>query len=154
MDMVLSGQEQRAIKDTPGYSPRVLFSAEVTGAGHSAGYYTLLRAFREAGMEVVDGGFQTSRTIAHIARDEDVDVVAFRIMDGDPVILVEQLLSVLEEVGRSDIALVVGGIVTPTAAVRLRELGVTGVFGPGTPLTTIISHIRNLRFPYPRSPGG
>lgn len=133
---------------------RVLFCAEVIGAGHSAGYYTLLRGLRDAGMEVVAGGFQTPEVIAHAARDEDVDVVAFRIMDGEPEILVEHLLAALEQFGLSDIALVVGGIVGPAAAAKLRRLGVTGVFGPGTPLAEIVSHIRSVGASAGRDPVG
>jgi methylmalonyl-CoA mutase C-terminal domain/subunit len=123
---------------------RVLLSAEVTGAGHSAGYYTLLRGLRDAGIEVVAGGFQTPRAIARVARDEDVDVVAFRVMDGDPVILVGELLAALEEVGLGDVAVVVGGIVTAAEATTLRAWGVTGVFGPGTPLAEIVRHVREV----------
>ena len=50
--------------------------------------------------------------------------------------LLPTLISELEKLGRSDILVVAGGVIPPHDYESLYEMGVVGVFGPGTPITS------------------
>jgi methylmalonyl-CoA mutase C-terminal domain/subunit len=49
---------------------------------------------------------------------------------------------ILKEKGGVDILVVGGGIIPESDRNELEKQGVTGNFGPGTPLPVIINHIR------------
>ena len=50
---------------------------------------------------------------------------------------------VAEEQGIDDILLIGGGVIPEKDKKLLEKEGITGNFGPGTPLTTIINHINS-----------
>ena len=116
---------------------RVLFSADETG--HSMGYHTIATSLRDVGMEVILGGTQIPREIAHTAIDEDVDIIAYRIMGAHPPTLVSRLVRVLKEQGADDIPVVVGGAILPKQVEQLREMGVLGIFPIGCSLESVVS---------------
>ncbi|MBO8141258.1 MAG: cobalamin B12-binding domain-containing protein [Firmicutes bacterium] len=111
--------------------------------GHDRGAKVIARALRDAGMEVVYTGLrQTPEQIVNAAVEEDVDVVGLSILSGAHNTLVPQVLEGLKAQGAADIAVVVGGIIPDEDARHLKELGVAGVFGPGSSLAEIVSFIR------------
>jgi len=114
--------------------------------GHDRGAKVLARALRDAGMEVIYTGlFQTPESIARAAMDEDVDVVGLSILSGAHNQLVPEVLRELRAAGKGDVLVLVGGIIPQGDAAFLKELGVAEVFGPGTPLSTIVTYIeRNV----------
>jgi len=115
----------------------VLLSADETG--HSMGYHTIATALRDAGIEVILGGTQIPREIAHTAIQEDVDVIAYRIMGAHPPTLVSRLVKVLKEQGADNIPIVVGGAILPKQEEQLREMGVLRIFPLGCSLESVIS---------------
>ena len=109
--------------------------------GHDRGALVLCRAFRDAGMEVIYSGlFATPDRISQIAEDEDVDAIALSLLNGAHNTLFPRVVKALQKKGIKDV-LVVGGGVIPEEDRGLVKAGVSGVFGPGTPLTSIIEHI-------------
>jgi methylmalonyl-CoA mutase C-terminal domain/subunit len=52
-----------------------------------------------------------------------------------------RLMELLREKGLDDVLVVVGGIIPDVDIPRLREIGVKGVFLPGTPMQEIIDFI-------------
>lgn len=116
---------------------KVLFSADETG--HSMGYHTIATALRDAGIEVILGGTQIPRQIAHTAIQEDVDVIAYRIMGAHPPTLVSRLIKLLKEQGADNIPVVVGGAILPKQEEQLTEMGVLGIFPVGCSLESVIS---------------
>jgi methylmalonyl-CoA mutase C-terminal domain/subunit len=55
-------------------------------------------------------------------------------------------MRLLEEKGLRDVLVVVGGIIPDVDVPRLKEIGVQGVFLPGTPMQEIVDFIRtNVR---------
>jgi methylmalonyl-CoA mutase len=58
--------------------------------------------------------------------------------------LVPALIEGLKEQGRSDILVVVGGVIPPSDHEVLYQHGAVGVFGPGTPITTSAKNILEL----------
>ncbi len=111
--------------------------------GHDRGALVICRAFRDAGMEVIYSGlFCTPEQIANMAIDEDVDVVAMSLLNGAHLTLFPKVARLLKEKGGGDILVVGGGIIPESDRKELEKQGVTGNFGPGTPLPVIINHIR------------
>lgn len=110
--------------------------------GHDRGALVLCRAFRDAGMEVIYSGlFCTPEQVAKMAIDEDVDAVAMSLLNGAHTTLFPKVARMLNEKGASDILLVGGGIIPERDKPLLEKEGITGNFGPGTPLQEIIDHI-------------
>ena len=99
-------------------------------------------AFRDAGMEVIyTGRYQSPEAVAKIAVDEAVDVLALTDHTGSMRYIAEAVTKELKKYGADDIHLVAGGLIPKKDIPILEKMGVTGNFGPGTPLETIINHI-------------
>jgi methylmalonyl-CoA mutase, C-terminal domain len=115
--------------------------------GHDRGALVICRALRDAGFEVIYSGlFCTPEQVAKIAVDEDVDVVAMSLLNGAHLTIFPKVAKLLKERGVEDILIVGGGIIPEHDKRILEEQGITGNFGPGTPLSTIIDHInKNIR---------
>lgn len=110
--------------------------------GHDRGALVLCRAFRDAGMEVIYSGlFATPDRIAQIAEDEDVDVIALSLLNGAHNTLFPRVVKAIRKKGIKDVLVVGGGVIPEEDKKGLEKAGITGVFGPGTPLPTIIKHI-------------
>src|SRR6266849_4250913 len=113
--------------------------------GHDRGALVLCRAFRDAGMEVIYTGFlATPEQVAQMAVDEDVDVVAMSLLNGAHMTAFPKVAKLLREKGGDDILLVGGGIIPEDDKPRLEKLGITGNYGPGTTLKTIIEHVERI----------
>jgi methylmalonyl-CoA mutase C-terminal domain/subunit len=111
--------------------------------GHDRGAKVVARALRDAGMEVIYTGIrQTPEMIAEAALQEDVEVVGLSILSGAHMVLVPRVQEALRERGVDDVLIVVGGIIPPAEGESLKQSGVAGVFGPGTPMQDIVDFIR------------
>ena len=112
---------------------------------HERGALTLLTSLRDEGMEVIyTGRYQTPAGVAHAAASEDVDIIALSDHTGSLPIIAESVLAELKKLGAEDIKLIAGGLLTPRDVKDLEKLGVTGNYGPGTPLEVIVDHIRGI----------
>jgi methylmalonyl-CoA mutase C-terminal domain/subunit len=100
-------------------------------------------------MEVIYSGlFCTPERVANTAIDEDVDAVAMSLLNGAHLVLFPKVARLLRERGAGDILLVGGGIIPAGDKEALEKEGITGNFGPGTPLSAIIQHItQNIKKP-------
>jgi len=112
---------------------------------HERGPYTLMTAFRDAGMEVIyTGRYQSSEAIAKTAVVEDVDIIALSDHTGSMPIIAEDVLEAMEKLGAVGIRVMAGGLITPQDVIDLEAMGVSGNFGPGTPLDIIMQHTEGL----------
>jgi methylmalonyl-CoA mutase C-terminal domain/subunit len=110
--------------------------------GHDRGAKVIARALRDAGMEVIYTGLrQTPEQIVTAALQEDADVIGLSILSGAHNHIAPRLMELLKENGLDDVLVVMGGIIPDVDVPRLHELGVKGVFPPGTPLQDIIGFI-------------
>jgi len=110
--------------------------------GHDRGALILCRAFRDAGMEVIYSGlFATPDRVARIAEDEDVDAIALSLLNGAHNTLFSRVMKSLKKKGIKDVLVIGGGVIPEEDKKGLQKAGINGVFGPGTPLQTIIEHI-------------
>ena len=92
-------------------------------------------------MEVIyTGRYQTSDMIVNAAIAEDVDVACLSSLAWSQEKYYIEVANMLKEKG-SDICVVGGGIISKKAMPKLREAGVSGLYGPGTPNEEIIDHI-------------
>ncbi len=112
--------------------------------GHDRGAKVVARALRDAGMEVIYTGLrQTPEMVAESALQEDVDVVGLSILSGAHMALVPRVLELLKLNGQENVRVFIGGIVPDEDAPQLRQLGVSGIYGPGTMTDEIIADIRS-----------
>jgi len=111
--------------------------------GHDRGAKVIARALRDAGMEVIYTGIrQTPEMIAEAALHEDVDVVGMSILSGAHMALFPRVMELLHENDMDDVLVVAGGIIPDEDVAVLNEMGIKGVFGPGTPTNEIVGFIR------------
>jgi len=112
--------------------------------GHDRGAKVIARALRDAGMEVIYTGLrQTPEMIAEAALQEDVDAVGLSILSGAHMALVPRVIDLLRKNGQDKVRVFLGGIIPDEDASKLQEMGVAGIYGPGSPTQKIIEDIRN-----------
>jgi len=112
--------------------------------GHDRGAKIIARALRDSGYEVIYTGIrQTPEMIAEAALQEDVDVVGLSILSGAHMALAPRVIERLKETGMGDVVVLVGGIIPDEDIETLKQMGVTGVFGPGTLTHEIVETIES-----------
>jgi methylmalonyl-CoA mutase C-terminal domain/subunit len=110
--------------------------------GHDRGAKVIARALRDAGMEVIYTGLrQTPEQIVSAALQEDADVIGLSILSGAHNHIAPRLMQLLSQKGLDDVLVVIGGIIPDVDIPKLKEIGVKGVFLPGTPMQEIIDFI-------------
>ncbi len=115
-----------------GRRPRILV-AKMGQDGHDRGQKVIATAFADLGFDVDLGPlFQTPEETARQAIESDVHLVGVSSQAGGHRTLVPTLISELARLGRSDIGVVVGGVIPSKDYAGLKAAGVIAVFGPGT----------------------
>jgi methylmalonyl-CoA mutase C-terminal domain/subunit len=110
--------------------------------GHDRGAKVIARALRDAGMEVIYTGLrQTPEQIAATALQEDADVIGLSILSGAHMHICPKLMSLLKEKDLGHVRVLVGGIIPDVDIPKLQEMGITGIFLPGSPMQQIIDFI-------------
>ena len=110
--------------------------------GHDRGAKVIARALRDAGMEVIYTGLrQTPEQIVTAALQEDADVIGLSILSGAHNHIAPRLMELLRPKGLDDVLVVIGGIIPDVDIPKLKEIGIKGVFLPGTPMQEIIDFV-------------
>jgi len=110
--------------------------------GHDRGAKVIARALRDAGMEVIYTGLrQTPEQIVAAALQEDADVIGLSILSGAHNHIAPRLMDLLKTKGLDDVLVVIGGIIPDLDIPKLKEIGVKGIFLPGTPMKEIVDFI-------------
>jgi methylmalonyl-CoA mutase, C-terminal domain len=110
--------------------------------GHDRGAKVIARALRDAGMEVIYTGLrQTAEQIVSAALQEDADVIGLSILSGAHMHICPRVMALLEQEGLSDVLVVIGGIIPDVDIPKLNQMGVRGIFLPGTPMQHIVDFI-------------
>ncbi len=110
--------------------------------GHDRGAKVIARALRDAGMEVIYTGLrQTPEQIVAAALQEDADVIGLSILSGAHNHISARVMALLAEQKLDDVLVVIGGIIPDVDVPKLREMGIHGVFPPGTLMQAIIDFI-------------
>ena len=117
-----------------GRQPRLLM-AKLGQDGHDRGAKIVATAFADLGFDVDIGPlFQTPEECARQAIENDVHAIGVSTLAAGHRSLVPALIEALRRQGAGDVAVFVGGIVPPQDLEFLRAAGVSGIFGPGTPV--------------------
>ena len=115
--------------------------------GHDRGAKVVARALRDAGMEVIYTGLrQTPEMIAEAALQEDADIVGLSILSGAHMALVPRVIELLKANGQEHVKVFLGGIIPDEDVAKLKDMGVAGIYGPGTMTETIVQDIREAVF--------
>ena len=110
--------------------------------GHDRGAKVIARALRDAGMEVIYTGLrQTPEQIVAAALQEDADAIGLSILSGAHMHICPRVMQLLKEKGLDDVLVVIGGIIPDVDIPKLHEMGIKGVFLPGTPMQDIIKFV-------------
>jgi ethylmalonyl-CoA mutase len=116
--------------------------------GHSNGAEQIAVKGRDAGFEIVYEGIRlTPAQIARAAQEEGVHLIGLSVLSGSHLELVDDISQELEQIGASDIPVVIGGIIPEEDARRLQEKGLKAVFTPkdvdmNTIMDTMVTIIR------------
>jgi methylmalonyl-CoA mutase len=118
--------------DEHGRRPRILV-AKMGQDGHDRGQKVIATAFADLGFDVDVGPlFQTPAEVARQAVEADVHIVGVNSLAAGHLTLVPALHDELAALGRSDILIVVGGVIPPQDFDELYADGASAIFGPGT----------------------
>lgn len=113
--------------------------------GHDRGIKVVARALRDAGMEVIYTGLhKSSEQIVEAALQEDVDVIGLSSLSGSHIALFPRIMNILQQNDMiNDTLVVAGGIIPDEDISKLNEIGIEGIFGPGTDTVDIVNFIRS-----------
>ncbi len=130
------------------HRPRVLLG-KMGLDGHDRGVKVIARALRDSGVHVIYSGlWQTPRSLAISARDEDCDVVCASMMSNSHLVLGPRLVSDLRDLGRTDVPVYMGGILPQEDIPKLLEGGIAKCFTTGVGLLDIVEAVRGAVKPY------
>ncbi len=111
--------------------------------GHDRGVKVVARALRDAGMEVIYTGLHnTPEQVVKAALQEDVDVIGVSILSGAHLTIFRKITELMKQYGMDDVLLLGGGIIPDEDKPILAQMGVKGLFGPGTSTQEIIEFIK------------
>jgi methylmalonyl-CoA mutase len=121
-----------AFETAEGRRPRLLV-AKIGQDGHDRGQKVIASAFADLGFDVDIGPlFATPEEAARQAVENDVHILGVSSLAAAHLTLVPQLKAALAAQGRSDIMIVVGGVVPPQDYDALMKAGAEAIFPPGT----------------------
>src|SRR5712691_9088764 len=122
----------QAFEAEEGRRPRILV-AKVGQDGHDRGQKVIASAFADLGFDVDIGPlFATPAEAARQAVENDVHILGVSSLAAAHLTLVPELKAELEQQGRPDIMVVVGGVVPPQDHEALKRAGAAAIFPPGT----------------------
>lgn len=125
------------------HRPRVLLG-KMGLDGHDRGVKVIARALRDSGVHVIYSGlWQTPRSLAISARDEDCDVICASMMSNSHLVLGPKLVNEMKRLGRPDLPIYMGGILPQEDLPTLLAGGVARCFTTGTGLVDIVNAVRD-----------
>ena len=135
--------EVESFAKTAGKPPRILV-AKIGQDGHDRGAKVIASAFADIGFRVDVGAlFATPEEVAKEAVAAGVHVVGISSLAAGHKTLVPQLIAALKK-EKSDILVVVGGVIPAKDHEFLKQQGVATVFGPGTNIPDAARDVLNL----------
>ncbi len=130
--------QSKAAKPAKATGPKRVLIGKPGLDGHDRGAKVIARSLRDAGHEVIYTGLhQTPQMVVAAALQEDVDLVGLSILSGAHIHLVREIMRLMKAAKLLHIRVFVGGIIPEDDIPKLKKMGVTGIFTPGTSLQTI-----------------
>ena len=129
---------QKAVREfaqQEGRQPRIMV-AKMGQDGHDRGAKVVATGYADLGFDVDVGPlFQTPEETAKQAVENDVHILGVSSLAAGHMRLVPQVIKALENLGRKDIMVIVGGVVPEDDHKALYQAGVVAIYGPGTNLS-------------------
>ena len=115
--------------------------------GHDRGAKVIVRALRDAGMEAIYTGLrQTPEQIVQAALQEDVDAIGVSILSGAHNYVMPRIMELVKENKMEDVLVFMGGIIPDQDIRKMKDMGVRGIFLPGSSLEEIVQFVKgNVR---------
>ena len=121
-----------AFREADGRPPTILV-AKMGQDGHDRGQKVIATGFDDLGFAVDVGAlFATPAETAREAVERGVHVVGASSLAAGHLTLIPELKAELDKLGRSDIMIVVGGVIPPADFDALKSAGARLIFPPGT----------------------
>jgi methylmalonyl-CoA mutase C-terminal domain/subunit len=115
---------------------------------HTKGIRTLARLLRDQGVEVIYlGEHNTVAGVVSAIIQEDADVVGLSFSSAAYLSYTQQLTTAMRERGIGDVPVMIGGQIHPDDRAKLAEIGVSGIFGPGSTIPEIMSYLERVASP-------
>ena len=112
---------------------------------HSKGIRTLAQLLRDEGVEVIYlGEHNTPAGLIQAAIAEDVDIIGLSFSIATYLHHTRDLLDKMRAAGVADIPLMLGGLIHRDDEPELREMGVAGIFGPGSQTSDIVAFMQKV----------
>jgi len=106
--------------------------------GHDRGAKVIARALRDAGFEVIYTGLhQTPEQVVETVVQEDADAVGLSLLSGAHMTLFPKVIEQLKEKGADDVLVFGGGIIPDADIPKLKEMGASAIFTPGSSMASI-----------------
>ena len=109
---------------------------------HGRGSKLIAKELRDAGMEVIYYRFGTVDEIVTTAVQEDVDVIGVSLMTSGHQQIADKLIPALKEKGKTDVLVIMGGVIPKVDFADLEASGIHKVFLPGLPGETVAEYIK------------
>ena len=110
---------------------------------HTKGLRTLAQLLRDEGVEVIYlGEHNTVDGMVNAMVQEDVDVVGISFSIATYLHYAKQLMDAMKAKGVTDVPVMVGGLIHPDDEPALREIGISGIFGPRSTTPEILDFLR------------
>jgi len=124
-------------KESERRAPKILV-AKMGQDGHDRGQKVIASAFSDLGFDVEIGPlFATPEEVAAQAIESDVHIIGVSSLAAGHLTLTPALRAALEQRGRSDIMIVIGGVIPPEDVETLKQMGAAAVYPPGGVISDI-----------------
>ena len=134
IDFIEARRLSNMFAETEGRRPRIII-AKMGQDGHDRGAKIIASGFADMGFDVdVAPLFQTPAEVAKQAIENDVHIIGVSSLAAGHKTLVPLLMQELKKQGGEEIQVIVGGVIPKNDYAFLHNLGVSLVFGPGTPV--------------------
>lgn len=112
---------------------------------HDNGLRIVAKWLKDAGFEVVYLGlYNTCEGLVRASLEENAHLIGISFLGGGHLFYCEKLMGLINEQGMSNVKVFLGGVIPPDDANRLKALGVSAVFTPGTPRAAIIDAVKSV----------
>lgn len=143
-DFKLAKELVDAFRTLEGRRPRIMI-AKMGQDGHDRGAKIIASSFADIGFDVDIGPlFQTPMEAAKQAVENDVHILGISSLAAGHKTLVPEVINALEEMNRTDIMVIVGGVIPQKDYDFLNNSGVFGIYGPGTKISKAAQEILKL----------
>ena len=140
-DFAKARQMADKFEEKDGRRPRIMV-AKMGQDGHDRGAKVIATSFADIGFDVDIGPlFQTPEEAAKQAVENDVHLIGVSSLAAGHKTLVPKVIDALKKYGREDIMVIVGGVIPEQDYDFLWDLGVAGIFGPGTKISKAAQEI-------------